>query len=537
MLRCTLLIFASDTDRKNESRSPSRDGAVRHRNRLYAFAVLVGLFVLLLNVPSIDAKSTSSLKSDTTGFGKQIDKMIKRAHKLQREDLSKALLVCDSIEKMLLIFDDSRRYCAFLATKGSVLMENGKELAALPLLSQSLQIASELKRTRTIRQITNLMSCAYLHMGVYDKALAYGLQYSTLSQQAGDSLHMKFAANNLGLLYYKLHDPQTAIKYYRRAISIGVNRNGDFTLGANLAFCLNALNLYDSAELTIRKLASAYEDAMGAQDSLLFHFSLGLTFENQKRYENALDELVKAQSWAIHKEDFRYQADILVVRGRIFSQQGKFLPAIRELRVAEKICHQNSLNQILLQVYLDLGTNYREVGNFRESTNVLGKSIELGKEIKGGELFMKIGALENDYTEKENLIRVQKNRDAYALKAKLVKTRTKIVYLVIATLVLLLSSYLFLLGYKRKKVLANDRLEHDISLRTRAVEDSLLESIRLRHQAIQEVNQITNEIRYILASLNGCLNLVRYSRPQSRLLIKTVTEKLSRFERIYSLFQ
>lgn len=126
------------------------------------------------------------------------------------------------------------------------------------------------------------------------------------------SLDFSFAGHNLGNLYARLHDNETAEAYYKTAIEID---DLFYPAKANLAMLYNSEGRNKDAETLFRELIEDYPDQYEAA------YSLGLLLAEMNRFGEAIPYLERAANGMPDRTRIRYNL------GLIQQQQGRLAEA------------------------------------------------------------------------------------------------------------------------------------------------------------------------------------------------------------------
>src|SRR5690606_35962494 len=90
---------------------------------------------------------------------------------------------------------------------------------------------------------------AYTFQAKYDEALKYHFENLELRKQEGDFKRVFHSLNNIGLLYFKLRNYETALEFYKKALEYRRYVEGDearFLI--NVGLCYNQLRDFVQSE-------------------------------------------------------------------------------------------------------------------------------------------------------------------------------------------------------------------------------------------------------------------------------------------------
>ena len=66
----------------------------------------------------------------------------------------------------------------------------------------------------------NGLALDYTYIAEYDKALEYHFRISCVREEEGNKAEISITLNNIGLVYFKLHNYESALKYYEKCLAI-----------------------------------------------------------------------------------------------------------------------------------------------------------------------------------------------------------------------------------------------------------------------------------------------------------------------------
>ena len=100
------------------------------------------------------------------------------------------------------------------------------------------------------------MAVGYTYKAEYDKALDHHFQSLVLREKEGNKAEISITLNNIGLVYFKLHNYEGALKYYNQCLAMKqeVKDSVDLhVLYLNLGLCYLHLKKFEEAkEYTLR---------------------------------------------------------------------------------------------------------------------------------------------------------------------------------------------------------------------------------------------------------------------------------------------
>lgn len=118
---------------------------------------------------------------------------------------------------------------------------------AIKLYTESLQLAEKIKDSVRILPPYRGFVFLFTKMGLYGKAISYGLEGIRRSEQFNDQISVAFISNNLGNAYLQSGKYNLAVQYYQKALSINKDAENIIRNCSNIGNAYLFLNKPDSA--------------------------------------------------------------------------------------------------------------------------------------------------------------------------------------------------------------------------------------------------------------------------------------------------
>lgn len=219
------------------------------------------------------------------------------------------------------------------------------EAAYLDLIktAKSAFVRSQMKRE--LGQLYNNWGFASRVLDDYKKALEY---YKKALQAPGDTPQMKKhkarVLNNMGFIYYKTGDMERARTYVGRGLNIRRDLDIPYELG-------------------------------------LSYNTFGLIMEDGGRIPDAVDLFIKAYQAFEDARSDRGKAMAQINLGRMKRFMNDFDASLKELVLAEKVLKRLRDQDNLVDVINEIGTTYREKGDWEKALKFLHESLNLSKSL------------------------------------------------------------------------------------------------------------------------------------------------------------
>jgi tetratricopeptide (TPR) repeat protein len=405
--------------------------------------------------------------------------------------------------------------CAGISRSGKILgmLYNRLEqyTEAILILNEVLIIAGEEHYNEDLKYILNALGSAYAVQANYDKALACHLRSFTIREAQGNKKEMSISLLNIGFAYYKLRNYDKALEYYTRALDLKLAEKDDYDLDRlyiNIALCFDVFGKFDEAKRYLKEGLLKCGSNCSEQIKTEAEYAMGRILFKENDVMGAYVHIKESLKYARKVSD-RFQAESLTFLAEILIREKEYGEASRLLKEAEQICLQFKFDAVLLDVYQNYATLYKERGDFENLSFVQTRYIDLKEEIYNVDMRQNISRLQSGLEQRDNIqtiesqkIRLSLDKNALAEQKNLNNLIVLAVLLFVVVIVILYKS-----NQQRKKM--NRFLEVQVKERTQQLEASY-DAARQSNDDMQAViNYTSRDIRSCIASIKGICNLVR----------------------------
>lgn len=358
--------------------------------------------------------------------------------------------------------------------------------SAMLLCSEFLPIAKRNHFEREERQLLRGLAIAYTYKANYPRALHYNFELLKIAEQDHDTVETSSALNNIGLIYFKFYDYETALKYFNRAYCDMVALDDRISIGvvmANLVLCAREKCLTP----TMMEILNAsgtfylYQDKL---DSAAFFYHR--SFELAKKLGTTRSLLVTSNALS-----------------RVYIRRHQLSRAERYLDEARSLGEASPFRKELSLVYYHLAQLHKESGAVRKRIFYQARYIALADSMYNRAQANALSKLVNDYTERIRKASLAEQERVMVLKDQVIRWKNQqtilwciVVLLAIALLVILHRSY-------RAQRSTGQFLEDNVRQRTIELERSyrsLQQALDERSAAIARTSQY---IKRSIATIHG----------------------------------
>jgi signal transduction histidine kinase len=408
----------------------------------------------------------------------------------------------------------------------------GQLLRRLDRLEESIEVLKSVQRSakrnnyiEDYKRILNALAINYTFIGDYDEALRYHFESLILREKEGDKEGMSVALNNIGLVYFKLHNDEQALDYYKRAIKIKRETGSDgldpMLLNAGLAN--NGLGRYSEAsEIFKEALDICAKKGCSTDTRVGGLYGLGIaSMYGSKKFDEAEKNFEESYKLAKESGDKRYQIENLLSLVRIHTNRKDGERARQLLQEAESIAAGTEYNELLINIYGEFARVFNEIKDFQNAAIYQQKYIALKDSVYDQELIKNLAKVQAQYEERENLATITTKEEIIQRQRSL-----NVAIVIIAVLLGLLIFVLYRSNHTKKKVnqalsdakaIIEDQnkqlLSSNYSLDKELKEKNI--DLEKANESLQRVNEeldnfiykTSHDIRGPLASLKGMCNV------------------------------
>lgn len=266
---------------------------------------------------------------------------------------------------------------------------------AVKLYSESLQIAESIKDTAGILRPYRGFVFIFTKMGLYDKAIAYGLEGIKRSEFFHKEISVAFLSNNIGNAYLQNGEFDLAIKFYKKALSINLDTENIVRNSSNIGNAYLYLNKLDSAAKYLNRVEVLLPQVKVPRVFIFAYSYIAKLRNRQSRYKQAIVYATEAIRYANRYQlesisDAAYES--LVVSYKKTNKPDSALLALENYWKIKQRYLETSRNKTISQVEQNFQKYRKEKKMELKAANIaLQKtSSVIDKLIKNGGLVMSI---------------------------------------------------------------------------------------------------------------------------------------------------
>jgi class 3 adenylate cyclase/lipopolysaccharide biosynthesis regulator YciM len=266
-----------------------------------------------------------------------------------------AVLTWNQAIEVYKLLGDKKGVANMLSNEGAVYFNQGDDAKALELHLASLKMSEEIDDTlRILTSLINIGSVYTNKQATYDKALEYCKRAYVIAKRLQDQYLIGTCTANLGEIYFKLNDDNTALIYLKESIK-------------------------------------AYEGTEDAPYSMNY---LGKVYQRQKKFDMALK--IHQEAFAIaEKLDTKLDmSQSLIGMAQTYFAKGDYDEAIISYKNALNIALALNANQEVKDAYEGLSQSYAAKNNFLDAYNYQALLLSIKDTIYNINTDKKLGVLQ-----------------------------------------------------------------------------------------------------------------------------------------------
>ncbi len=342
--------------------------------------------------------------------------------------------------------------------------------SAVDVLSYISPIAQRNDLTFEYGQLQNSLGMAYIFKASYAEALKCLFESLSAMQKLDNKQWISTALFNIGLVYYKIQDPEKALEYYNRSYelkkSIDYSVSMDMLL-INIGLCYTQTKNYDKTrEYVARALAFCKQ---GCTDELKTEaqYALGLVCFLEQKMDKAEGHFLKSYSLAKGIDDGRLQFDNVIMLSKIYQRHGRLQETENILKEAKALLSKTSYSLEAIKLYKQFFSLYEQKGDIKNMTFYQRKYIQLKDSVYNEDFTNSLMRVQAEYLERENRTRIAAQQQMLELKNKVIVRQRWLTILAGIGAVLLIAIVYVLYKSNLQRKAANQLLDRRVEERTR----------------------------------------------------------------------
>ena len=296
--------------------------------------------------------------------------------------------------------------------KGQLLRRFSKVKESIEILRKFEPIAKRNGLNDDYKKILNALAVAYTFKADYDKALEYNFRSLVVREAEGNKAEMSVTLQNIGFIYYKLKNYETALKNYNESLRLHKEAAYDQYLEQlyiNRGLCHVHLKKFREAIADIKLGLSLCKGTCSDEIKIQGLFGLGESSFWLEEIDDAEEHFKGSLQIAIKVSEKRFQAENHIYLADINIQKKRYQQALAHLNSGDSIASIAGYNQLLVDIYRQYSKLYNSTSDFKNAALYQSKYIQLSDSIFREDLVKNIAKVETQYEERKNIATIASN--------------------------------------------------------------------------------------------------------------------------------
>ncbi len=347
--------------------------------KLLKYLILLILFLKIIQ-PSVLWAKPIYFNQEGDRFSKQ-SQLLWESIKLSivRNNLDSALHLLDSATIIAENKSSSHELAKLYNAKGIILKKNGLYQQALTAYKTSLQFKKEINNSLEIAKTLQNIGNLYRQMELPDSTIFYFNQSLKLKREIADTLSLANTLLNLGNFYFDQGKLNRALGHYKQANILAVKKQNKPLIAKvnnNIGSCYQNLGYYSLSNNYYFKALRLFNEIGMQVEEMNTLKNIATSFGQIENYDEALTYFLKLQEKTTHKHELEKSNWVKLNIADIYLFQQKPLLALRIINQIP-LEQPNYSKEFLSSLYLGKGRIQSQLGNFKESEEILKECIQL----------------------------------------------------------------------------------------------------------------------------------------------------------------
>ncbi|MFY7732697.1 MAG: tetratricopeptide repeat protein [Bacteroidia bacterium] len=401
---------------------------------------------------------------------------------------------------------------------GIVLIKENKFKQAINYHQNALAIRLKLVNKSDIASSYSKIGQCYAETDEYKLALNYLLKTLTIYKELDNKNYIAYTLNNICYLYTGLKNYDKVLEYATQSYNIAKSINDEYSQASaleKLSGCFEKKGQFSNAILYQTKALNIFIKLNDSNEMAATYNNLGFYYRQIPNNLKAKAYYFKALAIASSIKDINsigiYNNNI----GNLFITEKQYDLAEKHLKIAEKICLDQSMETTLLLTYKSLGDLYALTNKGEMAVKNYNNYAALKDSIFSNNMAEQFSEMQTKYETNEKEIANQLLQKENAITtAELNKSNVVKWSLLIGIVLVVLVSYLFYNSYKLKqKHIFNQELLHQQEENSRAILDAEeRERARIARDLHDGIGQQLSAAKLNIVALKNSINPALYNQ-------------------------
>ena len=352
------------------------------------------------------------------------------------------------------------KYLKEYSNQISDLIDNAEYEIAQKKIDTLIVLSNQLNYTEGIAESYNLRGSINRDQSNLRDALDNFLSAIKLFEELKMPVKVAGIQNNIGLIYAEIKEYRTALAYYFKAekINLSANQKGFLAINYNnIATCYQKLKQFNSAQTYLNKSLALRQEVSDTMGMAMAYHNIGINHQLTNDNDSAVFFFNRSLDFLGNMNENMGHAYNYLELGNTLLQQKKLAEAEKYLLNSLRICENNELEGLKVEIYKYLSVLYQQKNDFKKAFTFQDLYMSLKENIESDESKNELLKKELEYAfskRQEDQRKEAENKQAIANAE--IKSQKKLTTGAVIALVILSGLILIVFRSYNQKRKAND---------------------------------------------------------------------------------
>ena len=352
------------------------------------------------------------------------------------------------------------KYLKEYSNQISDLIDNAEYEIAQKKIDTLIVLSNQLNYTEGIAESYNLRGSINRDQSNLRDALDNFLSAIKLFEELKMPVKVAGIQNNIGLIYAEIKEYRTALAYYFKAekINLSANQKGFLAINYNnIATCYQKLKQFNSAQTYLNKSLALRQEVSDTMGMAMAYHNIGINHQLTNDNDSAVFFFNRSLDFLGNMNENMGHAYNYLELGNTLLQQKKLAEAEKYLLNSLRICENNELEGLKVEIYKYLSVLYQQKNDFKKAFTFQDLYMSLKENIESDESKNEIlkKELEYDFAKRQEDQRKEAENKQAIANAE-IKSQKKLTTGAVIALVILSGLILIVFRSYNQKRKAND---------------------------------------------------------------------------------
>ena len=489
---------------------------------------------LMMSFGAADAQLLDSLKAqlELARGTAQCSTQCRIAYELVDVDDSTALAYAKQSLRCATLHRDTLLMIRSTRIKALAFGRLGERDSSIATNMSMLSVARRMQYDPELHYMLHGLAAGYMYKGQFDEALRYNYEALDIRKKIASPAIIASTFNNIGIVYYKLHDYPNALENFADALKQYEiePRDGksEATTLVNIALCYAYSGKLDKSDSTIAAALHRCKGDCLENDVIDIAFCRGIIALGRSDTTAAKQHFIESYKMSRAKKEERFELDNIIYLSRIYLASNNITEAERYLDVARQLIAEGVPYHLeLMKVYGEFVNLYEKKGDYRKAFEYQRRFMVMKDSLHNEENTVALMRIEANHIEKEKNARIELQNQMLELNARIISRQRIATIFACTTTALLIGFVILLVRSIRDKKNRNADLELRVKGRTAELESMVNHSNKALKEKKMWLEKIHSTARHTNNSINGLSTLATKDPESSGKCIRLIEHEMT----------